>query len=126
MGKAYSEDIREAVIKYVERGAKKREASQIFGVGENAIYRWIKQKREQGHLRRKPIYVAEYRKMNPKELIKYVEGNPDKTQKEIAAHFGVAPQSVSEAFQKHKITRKKRLYVTKKGMKQRKQSLKKR
>ena len=117
MRKAYSEDIREAVIRHIEKGAGKRETSRIFGIAEDTIYRWIKQKKEQGHLRRKPAYVRKYKKMNPEELIKYVEGNPDKTQKEIAEHFGVRPQSVWEAFQKHKITRKKRLCVTKKGTK---------
>ena len=117
MRKAYSEDIREAVIKHIEKGAGKRETSRIFGIAEDTIYRWVKQKKEKGHLRRKPIYVPEYRKMNPKELIKYVEENPDKTQKEIAEHFGVTAASVWEAFQKHKITRKKRQHAMKKLMK---------
>ena len=117
MGKAYSEDLRERVIKYMEDGHKKSEASNVFGVDRRTIYTWEKLKEEQGHLRRRPIYKPKYKKMNPKDLIKYVEENPDKTQKEIAEHFGVKAPSLWEALKKLNITRKKRPHATKKLMK---------
>ena len=116
-GKAYSEDFREAVIKHLEKGISKKEICKTFGIDAKTLYRWEKLKEEQGHLRRRPIHKPKYKKINPKELIKYVEENPDKTQKEIAEYFGVKAPSVWEALQKHKITRKKRQYATKKLMK---------
>ena len=37
MGKAYSEDLRERVIKYMEDGHKKSEASNVFGVDRRTM-----------------------------------------------------------------------------------------
>jgi transposase len=109
MAKAYSEDFREAVIKYLEDGHSKSETSLIFGVDRRTIYSWQKLKEKQGHLRRKPPYKIKYRKMNPEKLIEFIQQNPDFTLIEIGDHFGVSGTSVYDACKKLKITRKKKL-----------------
>ncbi len=118
MAKAYSLDLRERVLKYLEKSDKKKEASLLFHVGIATIYRWIRQKREIGHvipIRRKYAY----KKLDDQRLKKHVEAYPDHFLFEIAEEFSVTPQAIFYAFKRLKITRKKRQISTEKGMKRR-------
>ncbi len=42
MVKAYSLDLREKVISFISGGKCKREASKVFSIGEDTIYRWLR------------------------------------------------------------------------------------
>ena len=40
MARAYSLDFRKSVVTYIQNGGSKREASRVFRIGEDTIYRW--------------------------------------------------------------------------------------
>ena len=48
MGRPYSMDLRERVIRRVEAGASCRSVAQAFDLGEATVIRWARRKRETG------------------------------------------------------------------------------
>lgn len=119
---AYSVDLRERVLKYLEKNKDKNTASQLFEVGIATVYRWVKQKREKGHLQPKNRKYV-YRKLDYDLLKKHVEEYPDQFLFEIASQFAVTEQAIFYALKKLKITRKKRLRFTRNAMKRKERSL---
>lgn len=116
MPKSYSLDLRERVLKYLEKNKNKKDASSLFQVGIATVYRWVARKKEKGHvqpLRRKYAY----KKIDDQKLIEYVEAHPDQFLSEIAKHFNLTPQAIFYALKRLKITRKKRPRFIKKEMK---------
>jgi transposase len=55
MPKAYSQDLRERVVRAVEAGASCREAAALFEVGVSSAIRWVAQFRQIGSLAAKPM-----------------------------------------------------------------------
>jgi transposase len=53
--KAYSSDLRERVVRAVDQGYKRTDIIKLFGVSRATIKRYLKQRREAGHVSRKPI-----------------------------------------------------------------------
>src|SRR5579872_874923 len=53
--KAYSQDLRERVLRAVDQGRPRAEIVQLFGISLATIKRYIKQRREEGHVRPKAI-----------------------------------------------------------------------
>jgi transposase len=53
--KAYSEDLRERVIRAVEAGRPREEVAARFEVSVPTIERWVRLKRETGGLARRPV-----------------------------------------------------------------------
>lgn len=53
--KAYSEDLRERVIRAVEAGRPRDEVAARFEVSVPTIERWVRLKRETGGLARRPV-----------------------------------------------------------------------
>src|SRR5215472_12074476 len=49
--KAYSVDLRERVVRAVDQGCARAEIIQLFGVSRATIKRYVRQRRETGHLR---------------------------------------------------------------------------
>lgn len=116
MPKAYSLDLRERVLAYLEKVGDKKAASHLFQVGIATVYRWVACKREKGHVQ--PIRRAyAYKKIDEEKLIEYVEAYPDQFLSEIGAYFNLTPQAIFYALKRLKITRKKRLRFIRKGMK---------
>ena len=111
---AYSLDLRERVISFLENNDDKKLASALFGVDRSTIYRWIKHKKERGTLQPLKRDYA-YKKIDYDLLKKHAESHPDQFLFEIAEKFSVTLQAIFYAFKKLKITRKKRLHYTKKG-----------
>ncbi len=116
MPKAYSTDLRERVLSYLELNSDKKTASQLFQVGIATVYRWIARKKEKGHLQPTRRAYA-YKKINDQKLIDYVEAHPDHFLSEIAAQFNLTPQGIFRALKRLKITRKKRQRSTRKEKK---------
>ncbi|MDE1816799.1 MAG: hypothetical protein KGI11_09620, partial [Thaumarchaeota archaeon] len=58
-----------------------------------------------------------WKKVDPEVLLKRVNNHPDLKQADHATHFGVSEASISKAFQRLGITRKKRPPSTKNGVK---------
>jgi transposase len=53
--KAYSQDLRERIVKAVEEGKSRREVAHVFHVSLSTVKRYLKQISEKGHLDPKPI-----------------------------------------------------------------------
>jgi len=53
--KAYSQDVRERVLRAVNHGYPRAEIVQMFGISPSTLKRYIKQQREEGHMRPKAI-----------------------------------------------------------------------
>jgi len=115
MSKTYSLDLRLKVLEYIERGGKKREASGVFNIGEDTIYRWIRLKKL-GNLSAKKR-VSSPKKVDVEGLKEYVLLYPDHTLKEIGSAFNVAGKTIFVWLRKLNITRKKRRHYTKNAMK---------
>jgi transposase len=113
VAKAYSVDLRERVLAYLEKNDNKTAACQLFNIGRATLYSWIKQKKEKGHLfpsKRK----AKYRKINEEQLKDYIQKHPDDFLSEIAEHFSVTPQAIFYALKRLKITFKKKHPISRK------------
>src|SRR6266550_5228994 len=53
--KAYSEDLRERVLRAVDQGRPRAEIVQLFSVSLATLKRYIKQRRDEGHVKPKAI-----------------------------------------------------------------------
>jgi transposase len=53
--KAYSQDLRERVLRAVDQGYPRAEIVQFFGISLSTLKRYLKQRREEGHVRPKAI-----------------------------------------------------------------------
>lgn len=121
MCKAYSVDLRKRVLDYLGRNDDKKTASELFQVGIATVYRWVRQKKDKGHIEpHRREYV--YRKLDYNLLARYVKEHPDHFLLEIAEHFSVTEQAIFYALKKLKITRKKRNSFTKNGMRKKEES----
>jgi len=107
----YSVDLREKVLKYLEKNNDVIAVSKLFNIGEATVRRWISLYKKEGHVKpRKRPYA--YRKIDPDELKKFLDENPDLFLFEIAQHFSVTLQAIFYACKRLKITRKKRPHST--------------
>lgn len=112
----YSIDLRKRVIQFVEQGRSAIEAAHRFSVTRQTVYNWIRKKKQTGSVEDKPP-KRPWRKLNPEEVLDFVARNPELTLVEFATHFGTISSTMCEAFKRLRITRKKRLFDTKSGMK---------
>ena len=53
--KAYSQDVRERILRAVDHGYPKTEIVQMFGISLSTLKRYVKQRREKGHMQPKAI-----------------------------------------------------------------------
>jgi len=53
--KAYSQDVRERVLRAVDQGYPRAEIVQLFGISLSTLKRYLKQRLEEGHVRPKAI-----------------------------------------------------------------------
>lgn len=102
-GMTYQKPHRKAVISYIKDGGKKSEASRIFKVSRETIYRWLKL----DDITPRPPPKTRNRKIDKESLRRHIEQYPDMFLRERAAHFGVAISSMSESLSKMKICKKK-------------------
>jgi len=79
--KAYSSDLRERVVRAVDQGYKRTDIIKLFGVSRATIKRYLKQRRETGHVSRKPIPGRPPKKGAPLQagLVAQLEAYPDAT-----------------------------------------------
>jgi transposase len=104
---AYSKDLRERVIAYLEEGHTQEETSIIFKVGTTTIKRWLSLLSETGSLEKRPLDRSAH-KFDSEKLNTYIEENPNALLKDIAAHFGGSISGADSALKREKITYKKR------------------
>ena len=53
--KAYAQDLRERVLRAADQGYPRAEIVQLFGISLSTLKRYLKQRREEGHVRPKAI-----------------------------------------------------------------------
>ncbi len=114
MAKAYSNDLRERVIKSYESGISKKEILDIFIISLDTLNRWIRKYKETGSI--EPYKRTKYRakKFSDEALLEHVLKNPSATLEERAMFFSVKHQSVYARMKALGITRKKKLSSMKK------------
>lgn len=114
MAKAYSNDLRERVIKSYQSGMSKKEIINIFMTGSDTLNRWIRKYKETGSM--EPCKRTKYRakKFSGEALLEHVLKNPSAALEERAVFFSVKRQSIYTRMKILGITRKKRLSSAKK------------
>lgn len=115
--KAYSQDLRERILQTVAEGKTQAEAASLFKVSEASVKRYVRQRREKGHVRPKPIPGRPPTKRAPLEanLQPQLENQPDATLQEhcdmwkALSGVKVSISTMSRAIDRLKWTRKKNI-----------------
>lgn len=111
----YSHDLRKRALEYIEKGNTKAETSRVFGVTVQTLINWVKRKNH-GNLPSNPTRNRQPQKLDSEKLKAYIQEHPDAFLREIAQKFKVSLTTVFYGCKRLKITLKKRLPSTKKGM----------
>src|SRR5947209_9443287 len=82
--KAYSQDLRQRILQTVDEGKTQAQAAGLLKVSEATVKRYVRQRREKGHVRPKPIPGRPVSKRGPLEaqLRPQLEQQPDATLQE--------------------------------------------
>jgi transposase len=118
---AYSLDLRNKAVKYIENGGTWLSASQTFGIAVRTLAHWLRRKK-QNNLSPTAREKGSY-KIDETRLKNYIAMNPDAYLREIAEEFGVTIPAIFYACRRGKITLKKRHRTTKKGTKKSERNL---
>ena len=113
MAKAYSQDLRERVIKSYESGRPKQEIINIFMIGSDTLNRWIRRYKETGSVVAYQRTKYRARKFSDANLLEHIAKNPSATLEERGIFFSVTAQSIHARMRVLGITRKKRVFSTK-------------
>lgn len=114
--KAYSQDLRERVMRAVDRGYRRTDIIKLFGISRATIKRYLRQRRETGQMSRKPIPGRPPSKSAPLQtgLVKQLEAYPDATLEmhcqfwEQTQGMRVSTSTVSRVIKRIGWTRKKK------------------
>ena len=90
--KAYTLDLRERVVKFLQAGGSKAEAGRRFAVARRTVYRYLAAAKA-GQLAPKTSW-GKWRKLDPQKLTAHVKKQPDATLKEIATALAVSHNAV--------------------------------
>jgi len=104
---AYSLDLRQRVIDYIHSGGSKITASHIFDVGEKTVRNWVSLYKETGSVNPRPHRGGKRSSVDSDTFKSYVDANPDKTLKELGAHFGLSYEGAAYNLRKHGYVHKK-------------------
>ena len=113
--RAYSEDLRQRIVAAVARGDHPSEVADVFSVSLASVKRFVKQKREQGHLRSKvpPGRPRTLSEEDERHLAEQVKRHKDASLQEHAEMFNEATghaisfMSVQRTLTRLGVTRKK-------------------
>jgi transposase len=114
--KAYSQDLRQRILQTVDEGKTQAEAACLLKVSESTVKRYVRQRREKGHVLPKPIPGRPPAKRAPLEaqLQTQLEKQPDATLQEHCDRWEaqqgikVSISTMSRAIQHLQWTRKKK------------------
>lgn len=93
---------RRAILSFIEEGGSKIEASRIFKISRDTIYRWLKL----DEVAPKAPPKSRHRKIDKIALRAHVNKYPDMFLRERAAIFDVHISSMGRALKKLKISKK--------------------
>ena len=105
----YSEDLRTKALECLNKGMSAKEVIYFLGISKRTIYRWLKQKRETGHLKQKKTIRTVF-KINAEVLQSVISEDFDIYQKDLANKLQVSQSGISRAFKRLKITQKTKTY----------------
>jgi len=105
---AYSVDLRERVVNFVNAGGTRLQASRRFKVGEATVYRWLSR---QENLAASKTGPKGCHTIDWEELRRTVKKRPDAILRELAKEFGAGTTSIWYALEKMKLSRKKNVDV---------------
>ncbi len=105
---AYSQDLRERVIAYVEKGNTQLSASQCFSINEKTVRKWFDLKDETGSLKPRKHRGGVRPRVTKEELKLYVDAHPNAILKDMAEHFNFTIPGISYHLHKHGYVQKKR------------------
>jgi transposase len=114
--KAYSQDLRDRVVRAVDQGTPRKEIIRVLGVSEPTIKRYLKLRRDTGSLAPRPIPGRPKKKMQPllDGLRPQLEAHPDATLEEhrrlweAETGIKVSSSTIGRAIQRLQWTRKKK------------------
>jgi transposase len=114
--KAYSQDLRQRILQTVDEGKTQAEVACLFKVSESTVKRYVRQRREKGHVLPKPIPGRPPTKRAPLEaqLEAQLEKQPDATRAshcdswQAQSGIQVSISTMSRAIEHLKWTRKKK------------------
>jgi len=111
--KRYSKEFREEVVthSYIH---SVRSTSKHFGISTSLITSWRKRKAEGVGLENKLPDRTHLRKIDERELVKYLKSVPDCPLVDFAREFGCSVQAVSTALRKFGLEDKSKVTRTKK------------
>lgn len=118
MSKAYSIDLRERVIKYIEEGNSYTASGKLYEVSRETARKWYIRWKEEGNCNQKPR-PGKKGKIVRSEFENYVRSHPGATLWQIGKHFKMTARSAFYYMRKYGYSYKKKSLVT---WKQRKQS----
>jgi len=113
--KAYSQDLREKVVQAIEHGKSRKEVVDVFGVSLSTVKRYLRQKRQLGHIHPKNIPGRPSVKGADlqKKILAQLEAHPDATLQEHCtlweeeSGIKVGIMTMSRAIDRVEWTRKK-------------------
>lgn len=117
MGNAYSEDLRERVIRALKAGESQRATAKRYEVATGTLYNWWKVYREEGRTCALPDSGGKHRRVlfdeHIEAIISWVEEAPDMTNAEVVEKLKetfqveVRPNHISRVLKAQGYTRKK-------------------
>jgi putative transposase len=90
--KAYTLDLRERVVEYVQAGGTRAAAARVFRLGERTVYRYLAAAKT--HPLAPKTSWGHWRKLDPAQLQAHVRHHPDATLHELQKVFGVSHNAV--------------------------------
>ena len=106
---SYGKDLRKRVLDFIADGGSKAQAARVYQIHVSTIYIWLKQPADYEPAKTRNCSARKYDRA---ELARYIQDNPDKLIREIAAHFHVSSCSITHSLKKLGITRKKNRFAT--------------
>lgn len=89
----YTLDLREKVIKYLQKGHSKQSCAEVFSLHLSTVQRWWRRYTVEGHVTPRKR-LGSKGKVDPESLMKYVKAHPEHTLKQIGSYFGVTAVAI--------------------------------
>ena len=107
MARAYSQDLRIRLVRYVEGGVSARSAAKVFGVSESSAIKWMRRWRRQKSVAPNPV------RGHRRRLLGIIEAKTDLTLEEIRSRLKkrgvrVSLWTVWSFYDRHDISFKKK------------------
>ena len=107
----YSQDLRQKVINYLDKGKTQKEASEVFGVHRNTISRWNNRYEREGNYEAK-IRLGPKSKLDYKKIELFVKNNEDVKLSDIGAEFSISKGYAGVVLKRLGFSYKKKLLPT--------------